>query len=75
MQQQALIFEKFRQGGEATNRPQGTGWDYPSPARLWSTLVDACGWSPVRLTARVFCSFCRITAPSALKIAKNGDKP
>jgi signal transduction histidine kinase len=27
--QQALIFEKFRQGGEATNRPQGTGLGLP----------------------------------------------
>jgi signal transduction histidine kinase len=28
-EQQALIFEKFRQGGEATNRPQGTGLGLP----------------------------------------------
>ncbi|MBP9907039.1 MAG: histidine kinase, partial [Rhodoferax sp.] len=28
-QQQGLIFEKFRQGGEATNRPQGTGLGLP----------------------------------------------
>jgi Na+/proline symporter/nitrogen-specific signal transduction histidine kinase len=27
--QQALIFEKFRQGGDATNRPQGTGLGLP----------------------------------------------
>jgi signal transduction histidine kinase len=27
--QQALIFERFRQGGEATNRPQGTGLGLP----------------------------------------------
>ena len=27
--QQALIFEKFRQGGEATQRPQGTGLGLP----------------------------------------------
>jgi signal transduction histidine kinase len=27
--QRALIFEKFRQGGEATNRPQGTGLGLP----------------------------------------------
>ncbi len=29
VEQQALIFEKFRQGGEATNRPQGTGLGLP----------------------------------------------
>lgn len=28
-EQQALIFEKFRQGGDATNRPQGTGLGLP----------------------------------------------
>ena len=28
-QQQALIFEKFRQGGDAANRPQGTGLGLP----------------------------------------------
>jgi signal transduction histidine kinase len=27
--QRALVFEKFRQGGEATNRPQGTGLGLP----------------------------------------------
>jgi Na+/proline symporter/nitrogen-specific signal transduction histidine kinase len=27
--QQALVFEKFRQGGEATHRPQGTGLGLP----------------------------------------------
>jgi signal transduction histidine kinase len=27
--QQALIFEKFRQGGDAANRPQGTGLGLP----------------------------------------------
>ena len=27
--QRALIFEKFRQGGDATNRPQGTGLGLP----------------------------------------------
>ncbi len=27
--QQQLVFEKFRQGGEATNRPQGTGLGLP----------------------------------------------
>jgi len=29
VEQQALIFEKFRQGGEAANRPQGTGLGLP----------------------------------------------
>jgi signal transduction histidine kinase len=28
-EQQGLIFERFRQGGEATNRPQGTGLGLP----------------------------------------------
>jgi len=28
-EQQALIFERFRQGGDATNRPQGTGLGLP----------------------------------------------
>jgi signal transduction histidine kinase len=28
-EQQALIFEKFRQGGEAAHRPQGTGLGLP----------------------------------------------
>jgi len=28
-EQQALVFERFRQGGEATNRPQGTGLGLP----------------------------------------------
>jgi len=29
LDQQALVFEKFRQGGEATHRPQGTGLGLP----------------------------------------------
>jgi signal transduction histidine kinase len=29
LEQQQLVFEKFRQGGEATNRPQGTGLGLP----------------------------------------------
>ncbi len=29
LDQQQLVFEKFRQGGEATNRPQGTGLGLP----------------------------------------------
>jgi Na+/proline symporter/signal transduction histidine kinase len=29
VEQQALIFEKFRQGGDAANRPQGTGLGLP----------------------------------------------
>jgi len=28
-EQQALVFEKFRQGGDAANRPQGTGLGLP----------------------------------------------
>ena len=28
-EQRALIFEKFRQGGDAPNRPQGTGLGLP----------------------------------------------
>jgi signal transduction histidine kinase len=28
-QQAQLVFEKFRQGGDATNRPQGTGLGLP----------------------------------------------
>lgn len=28
-EQQGLIFDRFRQGGEATNRPQGTGLGLP----------------------------------------------
>ena len=28
-EQRALIFEKFRQGGDALNRPQGTGLGLP----------------------------------------------
>ena len=32
--QQALIFEKFRQGGDETNRPQGTGLGLPISLRI-----------------------------------------
>jgi Na+/proline symporter/nitrogen-specific signal transduction histidine kinase len=32
--QQALVFEKFRQGGDARNRPQGTGLGLPISRRI-----------------------------------------
>ena len=32
--QQALVFEKFRQGGDASNRPQGTGLGLPISRRI-----------------------------------------
>jgi signal transduction histidine kinase len=33
-EQQALIFEKFRQGGDAANRPQGTGLGLPISRKI-----------------------------------------
>jgi Na+/proline symporter/nitrogen-specific signal transduction histidine kinase len=33
-EQQQLVFEKFRQGGSATNRPQGTGLGLPISRRI-----------------------------------------
>jgi signal transduction histidine kinase len=33
-EQQALVFEKFRQGGEASQRPQGTGLGLPISRRI-----------------------------------------
>jgi signal transduction histidine kinase len=33
-EQQALVFEKFRQGGDASNRPQGTGLGLPISRRI-----------------------------------------
>jgi Na+/proline symporter/signal transduction histidine kinase len=60
--QQALIFERFRQGGDASNRPQGTGLGLPISqqivahfgGRLWFEPNEAGGacflfylpWSP-----------------------------
>ncbi len=49
--QQALIFERFRQGGDATNRPQGTGLGLPISrhivehfgGRLWLESSPANG--------------------------------
>ena len=49
--QQALIFEKFRQGGDALNRPQGTGLGLPISrhiiahlgGRLWLDASSAAG--------------------------------
>jgi signal transduction histidine kinase len=46
--QRSLIFEKFRQGGDASDRPQGTGLGLPISrqiiehfgGRLW---IDDCG--------------------------------
>ncbi|GAB4216603.1 MAG: ATP-binding protein [Rhodoferax sp.] len=50
-EQQALIFEKFRQGGDAANRPQGTGLGLPISrqiiehfgGRLWLESVPGQG--------------------------------
>ena len=54
-EQQGLVFERFRQGGEATNRPQGTGLGLPISreivahfgGRLWleSTPPDGACFS------------------------------
>jgi signal transduction histidine kinase len=49
--QQALIFEKFRQGGDASNRPQGTGLGLPISrqivehfgGRMWLTSTPDQG--------------------------------
>jgi signal transduction histidine kinase len=37
-EQQALIFEKFRQGGDAANRPQGTGLGLPISRQIVAHL-------------------------------------
>jgi signal transduction histidine kinase len=38
VEQQALIFEKFRQGGDALNRPQGTGLGLPISRQIIERL-------------------------------------
>jgi Na+/proline symporter/nitrogen-specific signal transduction histidine kinase len=51
VEQQALIFERFRQGGDAANRPQGTGLGLPISrqivqhlgGRLWLESVPGRG--------------------------------
>ncbi len=67
-EQQGLIFEKFRQGGDAANRPQGTGLGLPISRQIVSaTSFDAGSYweaisenvrSPSRLLAR------RVVPPS-----------
>jgi len=65
VEQRALIFEKFRQGGDALNRPQGTGLGLPISrhivehfgGRIWlepDTAQGACFkvWLPWQASSR-----------------------
>ena len=44
--QQALIFEKFRQGGDAAHRPQGTGLGLPISRQIVEHFGGTLGLSP-----------------------------
>jgi signal transduction histidine kinase len=44
--QQALIFEKFRQGGDAAHRPQGTGLGLPISRQIIEHFGGTLGLSP-----------------------------
>ena len=44
--QQALIFEKFRQGGDAAHRPQGTGLGLPISRQIVEYFGGTLGLSP-----------------------------
>jgi signal transduction histidine kinase len=70
-QQQAMIFEKFRQGGEATNRPQGTGPGLADQSTDRGALWWALWLESSPPDGACFC-FLPLTVLPALKIA--GDK-
>jgi hypothetical protein len=57
-EQQALIFEKFHQGGDAIRRPQGTA-RLPISRQIVDILADACGCVLYRATAHASPSSCR----------------
>jgi CheY-like chemotaxis protein len=49
--QQALIFEKFRQGGTAAGRPQGTGLGLPISRQIVEHLAAASGFEALQAVA------------------------
>ena len=57
--EQAAVFEKFRQGGDAETRPRGRVSAFRSAAKSSIISVGACGWNRNRAGARALRSGCR----------------
>ena len=72
-EQQALVFEKFRQGGDASNRPQGTGLGLPISRQIVEHFGGRMWLSPSPVGVPASASTCRGIAPEADR--KGGDKP
>jgi signal transduction histidine kinase len=73
--QQALIFDKFRQGGDAANRPQGTGLGLPISRQIVEHFGGRLWLESSPPNGACFLFFLPLNPLASPENTKKGDKP